>query len=67
VTQASTRTSDNVISVESFANPERIGRISLHDGGEFPAVAFRMGLHLGDQELRIRHFHSVLDRYLAVP
>jgi phenylpropionate dioxygenase-like ring-hydroxylating dioxygenase large terminal subunit len=23
------------------------------------------GLHLGDQELRIRHFHSVLDRYLA--
>ena len=22
------------------------------------------GLHLGDQELRIRHFHSVLDRYL---
>lgn len=22
------------------------------------------GLHLGDQELRIRHFHSVLDRYI---
>jgi hypothetical protein len=25
------------------------------------------GLHLGDQELRIRHFHSVLDRYLDEP
>jgi phenylpropionate dioxygenase-like ring-hydroxylating dioxygenase large terminal subunit len=25
------------------------------------------GLHLGDQELRIRHFHSVLDRYLDAP
>jgi hypothetical protein len=22
------------------------------------------GLHLGDQEIRIRHFHSVLDRYI---
>jgi phenylpropionate dioxygenase-like ring-hydroxylating dioxygenase large terminal subunit len=25
------------------------------------------GLHLGDQELRIRHFHAVLDRYLGGP
>jgi hypothetical protein len=24
------------------------------------------GLHLGDREIRIRHFHHVLDRYLAV-
>jgi hypothetical protein len=23
------------------------------------------GLHLGDQEIRIRHFHHVLDGYLA--
>ncbi len=23
------------------------------------------GLHLGDQEIRIRHFHSILDRYVA--
>ncbi|MCS5636600.1 MAG: hypothetical protein NZ990_08780, partial [Myxococcota bacterium] len=23
------------------------------------------GLHLGDQEIRIRHFHSVLDRYIG--
>jgi hypothetical protein len=23
------------------------------------------GLHLGDQELRIRHFHHTLDRYLG--
>ena len=22
------------------------------------------GLHIGDQELRLRHFHAVLDRYL---
>ena len=22
------------------------------------------GLHLGDQELRIRHFHQTLDKYL---
>jgi len=38
-------------------NPPRIQR-GMHSSG------FE-GLHLGDQELRIRHFHSVLDRYIG--
>ncbi len=37
-------------------NLPRIQR-GMHSSG------FR-GLHLGDQEIRIRHFHSVLDRYI---
>ena len=39
-------------------NLPRIQR-GMHSSG------FR-GLHLGEQEIRIRHFHSVLDRYVDV-
>ena len=41
---------------QDFYNLPRIQR-GMHSAGF-------SGLHLGDQELRIRHFHSVLDRYL---
>ena len=41
---------------QDFYNLPRIQR-GMHSAGF-------SGLHLGNQELRIRHFHSVLDRYL---
>jgi phenylpropionate dioxygenase-like ring-hydroxylating dioxygenase large terminal subunit len=41
---------------QDFYNLPRIQR-GMHSAGF-------SGLHLGEQELRIRHFHAVLDRYL---